>query len=135
MFGYIFTTPISFIIGGDKVHDKHIVLHRVQAIQPDLKSNLRCCPPSDDTHHAINQHVSLPASPHLICRKHAPPSLGDDHLGAQLVELLPQRFHLKLHLQIRNSGIEKEYFRATMTKASMKGYITCLLYTSPSPRD
>ena len=104
------TIPISFIIGGDKVHDKHIVLHRVQAIQPDLKSNLRCCPPSDDTHHA-NHQDSLPASHHLISRKHAPPSLGDDHLGAELVELLPQCFHLKLHLQIRNIGIEKEYFR------------------------
>ena len=106
MCGYISTIPISFIIGGDKVHDKHIILHRVQAIQPDLKSNLRCCPPSDDTRHA-DREDSLPAIHHLICRKHAPPSLGDDHLGAQLVELLPQRFHLKLHLQIRNVGIEK----------------------------
>ena len=47
------TIPISFIIGGDKVHDKHIILHRVQAIQPDLKSNLRCCPSSDNAYHQI----------------------------------------------------------------------------------
>ena len=69
---------------------------------------------------------SLRSAPHLICRKHAPPGLGDDHLGAQLVELLPQRFHLKLHLQIRNIGlVRKRVFDATLTKAaSTGGHIT-----------
>ena len=29
----------------------------------------------------------------------SPPRLCDDHLGAQLVELVPQRLHLQLHLR------------------------------------
>lgn len=35
----------------------------------------------------------------------SPAGLGDDHLGAQLVELVPQRLHLQLHVDVGHFGV------------------------------
>ena len=36
----------------------------------------------------------------------SPPGLGDDHLRAQLVELVPQRLHLQLHLRPHQARVQ-----------------------------
>ena len=37
----------------------------------------------------------------------SPSRLGDDHLGAQLVELVPQRLHLQLHLRPHQTRVQR----------------------------
>ena len=62
--------PIPLVITGHEVHDEHVVLHGIEAVEPHLEGG-----------------------------EHPAAGLCHDHLRAQLVELPPQRLHLQLHLR------------------------------------
>ena len=71
-------SPVSLVVHWDEVHDEHVVLHRVQAEQPHLEGG-----------------------------EHSATGLGHNHLRPELIELLPERLHLKVTHYGAQPGVER----------------------------
>lgn len=74
--GAVEGVPVTFVVHRYEIHQQHIIGHRIH-----------------------------PEDLHLEGGKHPPSSFGDDHLGAQLVELIPQSLHLQLDGDVGHLGV------------------------------